>query len=74
MKRLIILMLAVVLIAGCGESKKREQWGQGDLPPDWQQVFGADNGSRMDFVQTNKLNEIDARLKAVEKFLRMEDK
>ena len=72
MKKIVLCLAVLMLIVtGCGESKKRATWGQGELPPEWQEVFGADNGSRMDYVQTNKLNEINARLKVVEEFLRI---
>lgn len=70
---LCVLIVLVMLAGGCEESQKAPtQWGQGDLPADWQATFGADNGSRMDFVQTRRINEFGKRIKALEDFCRID--
>lgn len=51
----VVLLIAIAFLAcGCQEEA---QWGKGDLPPAWQEIFGDDNGSRMDFVQVEAINK-----------------
>ncbi len=56
MLTLALLIVLLALLTGCEESNQRTLWGQGELPTDWQETFGADNGARLDFVQTQKIN------------------
>ena len=56
MLTLALLVVLLALLTGCEESNQRTLWGQGELPTDWQETFGADNGARLDFVQTQKIN------------------
>lgn len=54
-RTLITVVLAVLmLIAGCEEEQVK--WGQGDPPEKWQSDFGNDNIARLNFVQSNLID------------------
>ncbi len=50
---MVILLGLSLLVAGCEE----EKWGQGDPPLEYQQRFGNSNLARLDFLQTQRINE-----------------
>lgn len=52
---LFTLLLAIVTLPGCQESQKK--YGQGDLPPDWQEFFGKNNISRLGFNHEQVLDQ-----------------
>ena len=54
---ILIVVTALVLIAGCEESAKTPIWGTGETNTEWQDYFGNDNIARLDFVQTRAINE-----------------
>ncbi len=62
----VIGAIALVGILGCESAQERPQWGKGDLPPKWQEYFGTDNGSRMDYVQATSIDAISQRLAQME--------
>jgi len=51
---LVIVILAAV--CGCQETQS-VRWGQGELPPNYQKLFGSDNKARLDYAQTNLINQ-----------------
>lgn len=60
----IVMIIAVItlVVAGAilifgGQPQEDKVWGQGDLPADWQEFFGKDNISRVNFVQMQVLNK-----------------
>ena len=56
MKKVMLILAAVLLLAGCVEQEKPQQWGQGNPPDRWQQTFGNDNIARLNYVQSEMLN------------------
>ena len=55
----IIITGLILSIAGCqpqAEVIPDKVWGQGDLPDDWQEFFGNENMARLNFVQTQSIN------------------
>lgn len=54
----IILVVLVVAFCGCNEQQAPKVWGQGGLPADFQGFFGNDNTARLDFVQTQRINQL----------------
>jgi hypothetical protein len=74
---LVLVLLAVLLMAGCQEEQQQEEkiWGKGDLPADWQEYFGSDNTSRLDYVQSERISLLQKTLSNFGKRLDdMEDK
>lgn len=56
MKTLTLLSLTVLIaLAGCQEENK--VWGKGELNDNWVSHFGKGNLARLNFVQTEKINE-----------------
>ena len=58
---MILVVVMIVLLAGCQEAQKQESqqpavWGQGELPGDWQGFFGNGNNARLNFVQSQVIN------------------
>lgn len=41
-------------------------WGNGELPVQWTEYFGTDNGARMDFRQSQIINELIVRVRTLE--------
>lgn len=62
---LIALVVAMIFVVGCRE-KQQKVWGTGNPPPDWQEMFGNSNVSRLDYVQSNHINELAKRVRALE--------
>lgn len=50
----VIVMVTATLLAGCQESQR--VWGQGELPVDYQEMFGNSNSARLDYAQTQIIN------------------
>ena len=69
----IVLMVLALLVSGCNEAQ-RPVYGQGNLPAQWQEMFGKDNGSRLDFIQNQiivelrdkTIKDMEVRIKALE--------
>lgn len=59
-KWITVVLIMFVLAVGCQEEQK--VWGQGELQADWTEFFGTGNGSRLDFVQTQRINAHNATL------------
>ena len=59
---ILLLILFVAMLSGCQEAQK---WGQGDPPAEWQTMFGNGNLSRLNFVQTDRINKLNADLEAL---------
>lgn len=57
MKRLFFIVIVLLMITGCTSSQKAQRWGEGDLPDDWKATFGDDNISRLNFAQTERINQ-----------------
>ncbi len=69
---IVAVCLIMALTSGCIEEQQvKPQWGQGDPPAAWQETFGNDNGARVDYVQMRMFGEVDARLKALESFCKV---
>ena len=71
MKTLTLLLTLLIALAGCQEENK--VWGTGTLAPEWTELFGDDNTARLDWVQTQRINqsgqqiaEINVRLEKLE--------
>lgn len=64
---LTVFTLAIVMVAltGCTESE-RPVYGVGELPAEYQEYFGNDNGARLDFVQNEAINQLSARIGRLE--------
>lgn len=55
-KAILILLGLAFVVCGCQEAQQTQRvWGQGDPPADWQDFFGNDNISRLDFVHSQLL-------------------
>ena len=66
---ILIVCLFMALTSGCEESQQVEQppvWGKGDLPPTWIEYFGNDNGARLDFKQSQIIDEVVRRVITLE--------
>lgn len=66
---IVIALFAVVVLTGCVEEQQVQQppiWGKGDLPTGWQEYFGNDNGSRMNFRQSQVIDELVKRVRTLE--------
>ena len=57
MRTVLLTSLLMVVVILCGCQEEQATWGQGDPPADWQRMFGNDNIARLDFVQTNTINQ-----------------
>ncbi len=56
---LIMCLAGLFLCIGCNESQvvqDRPVWAKGELPDDWVEYFGDDNGARMDYAQSQVIN------------------
>ena len=62
----IILTILSLVMCGCEEAQQQRLWGQGDPPADYQRMFGNSNIARLNFVQTNTINEMRAALYGVD--------
>jgi hypothetical protein len=63
-----IAIILVALISGCGGEQQVEQapvWGQGDLPADYQAVFGNDNIARLVYMQNQVQNRHAAVIREI---------
>lgn len=61
-KWIVVAILAfVILLAGCQKS----QWGRGDPPAKWRKTFGNDNMARLNYVQTQRVDEHRAIISGV---------
>ena len=57
MRKLLFLVVLMIILSGCQvEVIPDKVWGQGDLPEDWQEFFGNENMARLNFVQTQSIN------------------
>ena len=72
---LLIVMIVLLVGGGCNEAQQSPPkiYGQGELPADYQSLFGNDNIARLSFVHTqwiNKqvqdVNELATRVRALE--------
>ncbi len=70
---LVVAALLCIAVLLCGCQEQQQTWGKGELPPAWQELFGDDNGSRMDYAQVEAINKqvadvnsLDARIDALE--------
>jgi hypothetical protein len=61
----IVVIVLATLFAGCTESE-RPVYGQGNPPAEYQEVFGNENGARLDFVQNRAISELSARIGRLE--------
>lgn len=59
MRHLCLVMLFVV---GCSAPR----WGDGDVSVEWDVYFGNDNLSRLNFLQTQVINDLGVRVDALE--------
>lgn len=55
---IVLACLALVACGGCEEAQ--QQWGKGDPPESWQNMFGNDSIARLNFVQTQTINQHQA--------------
>lgn len=65
----VVAIAALCALTGCVEEQQVQQspiWGKGDLPPQWTEYFGKDNGSRMDFRQSQIIDELAKRVRTLE--------
>lgn len=55
-------ILLALVVGGCNEAQQvpQQRWGQGELPEDWQNTFGNDNLARLNFAQTQRINQHQA--------------
>lgn len=53
---MISALIIVAVIAVMAYQKEENVWGNGELQAEWSEIFGDDNGSRLDFVQTQRIN------------------
>ncbi len=47
MKKVMLILILVVCLAGCTAPQKPPVWGEGELSPDWVKMFGDGNPSRL---------------------------
>jgi len=60
---IIVLMCLLAVISGCNDTQK--QFGKGDLPDHWQEWFGPDNTARLDYVQQQQIERLQATIYGV---------
>ena len=58
--RTVLLVAALVLLSGCFESQQKKVWGQGELSAEWRGYFGNSNIARLNFMQTQKIDQHQA--------------
>ncbi len=68
-----IICLFLLFTCGCVESEQPPVWGNGDPPASWQETFGNDNIARVNFVQMRMFKQMDARIKVIEEFCRIDN-
>ena len=58
MKKHLIILIAILLVAGCNETVKSSPvWGTGELTPEYIKFFGKDNTARLNKVQNDLINK-----------------
>jgi hypothetical protein len=58
---LALMTIGLALIPGCfEETQQKKVWGKGEPPAAWQGWFGNDNTARLDFVQSQTIDRIQA--------------
>ncbi len=58
---IILMCLALVACGGCEEAQQQTNiWGEGELPPHWRGFFGDGNLARLNFVQSQALDQHQA--------------
>lgn len=64
---LIFAMIAIMMfLSGCQETQKPKQWGTGELSPEWVEMFGDDNLSKLNKAQTDLINKYERHLYGVD--------
>ncbi len=69
----IVVLIAMLIITGCQEAQQTKVWGKGDLPSEWQGFFGDDNVARLDYVQTQTINNMGQAISVLAERLRKLD-
>ena len=59
---LVVVILAAIALWVCGCQEEQKVWGQGELPADYQKMFGDDNGARLNFIQEQEINKLRANV------------
>ncbi len=57
MGTVLLLIAAIWSLAGCTETQKKPVWGKGELPADYQTIFGNTNPSRLNYVQQLQIDK-----------------
>ena len=57
---LMIVWIIAIMLGAVGCEEAQQQWGKGDPPESWQKMFGNDNIARLNFVQTQTMNQHQA--------------
>ena len=75
---ILVVCLIMAFTTGCIEEQQVPQattptFGQGDPPASWVETFGNDNNARMDYVQMQMFSAMDARIKVLEDFCRVDN-
>lgn len=53
----VILLIVAYAVCGC-QQHQTKVWGKGDTTAEWKEYFGNDNTARLDYVQTNSINNL----------------
>ena len=57
MRKLLFLVVLMIILTGCQSVEViPDVWGQGEPPGDWQEFFGNENMARLNWVQTQSIN------------------
>lgn len=62
---LAVLGVCVLMacLTGCIEEQQAPKlWGQGDPPADWQEFFGNDNNSRLNYMQSQYIDRLTQQI------------
>lgn len=52
----VFLLAMALVLSSCGKEEPRK-WGKGEPPAEYQDLFGNSNNARLDFVQTDRINQ-----------------
>ncbi len=60
---MVFAMIAVTtFLSGCTETQKPKVWGKGELSPEWVEMFGDDNLSRLNKAQSDYINKHEKQI------------
>lgn len=62
---MLVLTAAAFVLSGCQESQAPKVWGNGELPADYQEMFGNRNPDRLNYAQNDLINKHEVLLRGL---------